>query len=89
MSTTKKQKTSTKIPESNKKQNAKQVKKPKRPGAQPISIGKTPYFCKECDRYYASSKSFNNHMRWYHVRSVEIPLQDQIVSSLIFEIFIH
>lgn len=71
MSTTKKQKTSTKIPESNKKQNAKQVKKPKRPGAQPISIGKTPYFCKECDRYYASSKSFNNHMRWYHENKIK------------------
>ena len=71
MSTSKKQKTSIKIPESNKKQSAKHVKKPKRPGAQPISIGKTPYFCKECDRYYASSKSFNNHMRWYHENKIK------------------
>lgn len=71
MSTSKKQKASIKIPESNKKQSAKHVKKPKRPGAQPISIGKTPYFCKECDRYYASSKSFNNHMRWYHENKIK------------------
>jgi len=31
------------------------------------------YHCKDCDRYYASNKSYGNHLRWYHNGSTEKP----------------